>query len=283
MACADVATAKAKTTAINLIILSSYVNLQEERFLKHADLVRRLAFGERLGSQGKLLQHSFYGPRPTKRKWVDVPTFSTAKPVLMVLGHALMARHQPRACLRCAPSAIIDALPSRSCACTRCQEHLRQRQLARSSVLTSVAERRRSRVPETWPYDRFGLSSLVEGSVRRVGVIDKGSARAPPKMVESQARCQACAASIQRLNGVNGIPRKRINSEAGWVNCEGVGAWSREPAPPERQFWALSCCCHRSIACSIICDCMLEAFRKCSLAALVACSGQPNARWAFAT
>jgi hypothetical protein len=39
MACADVATAKAKTTAINLIILSSHVNLQEERFLKHADLV----------------------------------------------------------------------------------------------------------------------------------------------------------------------------------------------------------------------------------------------------
>jgi len=33
MACADVATAKAKTTAINLIILSSYVNLQAERLL----------------------------------------------------------------------------------------------------------------------------------------------------------------------------------------------------------------------------------------------------------
>jgi hypothetical protein len=41
MACADVATTKAKTTAINLIILFSYVNLQEERFLKHADLVTR--------------------------------------------------------------------------------------------------------------------------------------------------------------------------------------------------------------------------------------------------
>ena len=39
MACADVA------TAINLIILFSYVKLQEERFLKHADLVMRLAFG----------------------------------------------------------------------------------------------------------------------------------------------------------------------------------------------------------------------------------------------
>jgi hypothetical protein len=51
VACADVVTARAKTTAINLIILSSYVNLQEERFLKHADLVTRLAFGERLGSQ----------------------------------------------------------------------------------------------------------------------------------------------------------------------------------------------------------------------------------------
>jgi hypothetical protein len=33
MACADVATAKVKTRAINLIILSSYVSLQEERFL----------------------------------------------------------------------------------------------------------------------------------------------------------------------------------------------------------------------------------------------------------
>jgi hypothetical protein len=33
MACADVATAKAKTRAINLIILSSDVNFQEERFL----------------------------------------------------------------------------------------------------------------------------------------------------------------------------------------------------------------------------------------------------------
>ena len=50
MACADVETAKAKTTPINLTILSSYVNLQEVRFLKHADPLRRLAFGERLGS-----------------------------------------------------------------------------------------------------------------------------------------------------------------------------------------------------------------------------------------
>jgi hypothetical protein len=32
MACADVATAKPKTTAINLIILSSYVKFQEEHF-----------------------------------------------------------------------------------------------------------------------------------------------------------------------------------------------------------------------------------------------------------
>ena len=100
-------------------------------------------------------------------------------------------------------------------------------------------------------YDLFGLSSLVGGSVLRVEVIDEGSARAPPNMVESQARCQACAASIQRLNGVNVIPLKRIVSEAGWVNCEGVGAWSMEPATPERQFWALSCCCQRSITCSI--------------------------------
>jgi hypothetical protein len=32
VACADVATAKAKTTASNLIILSSYVKFQEEHF-----------------------------------------------------------------------------------------------------------------------------------------------------------------------------------------------------------------------------------------------------------
>ena len=51
MACADVATAKPKTTAINLIILFSYVKLQEERFLKHVDLVMRLASVERHGSQ----------------------------------------------------------------------------------------------------------------------------------------------------------------------------------------------------------------------------------------
>jgi hypothetical protein len=37
MACADVATAKAKAaTAINLIILSSHVNLQDREFLKKA-------------------------------------------------------------------------------------------------------------------------------------------------------------------------------------------------------------------------------------------------------
>jgi hypothetical protein len=37
MACADVAMAKAKAaTAINLIILSSCVNLQEEIFLRNA-------------------------------------------------------------------------------------------------------------------------------------------------------------------------------------------------------------------------------------------------------
>ena len=74
MACADVATAKPKTTAINLIILFSYVKLQEELFSKHADLVMRLAFEERLGSQDEAT--TVYEPRPTKRKWVDVPTFS---------------------------------------------------------------------------------------------------------------------------------------------------------------------------------------------------------------
>jgi hypothetical protein len=62
VACADVATAKAKTTAINLIILSSYEHLQEERFLKHADLVRRLAFGERLGPQGERYNTRFMNP-----------------------------------------------------------------------------------------------------------------------------------------------------------------------------------------------------------------------------
>jgi hypothetical protein len=90
------------------------------------------------------------------------------------------------------PSAIIDT-PFQILRVHSCQKHLR----------------------ETWPYDRFGLSSLVEGSVLRVGIIDEGSARAPPNMVESQARCQACAASIQRLNGVNVIPLKRISSEGG--------------------------------------------------------------------
>jgi hypothetical protein len=62
VACADVATAKAKTTAINLIILSSDEHLQEERFLKHADLVRRLAFGERLGPQDERYNTRFMNP-----------------------------------------------------------------------------------------------------------------------------------------------------------------------------------------------------------------------------
>ena len=62
MACADVATAKAKTTAANLIILSSYVNLQEERFLKHADLVRRIVFSERLGLQDERYNARFMNP-----------------------------------------------------------------------------------------------------------------------------------------------------------------------------------------------------------------------------
>ena len=79
MACADVATAKVKTSAINLIILSSYAHPQEEHFLKDADLVRRLAFGERLGSQDERYTCS-YEPRTTKRKWVDVPSFSGANP-----------------------------------------------------------------------------------------------------------------------------------------------------------------------------------------------------------
>ena len=82
MACADVETAKAKTAPINLTIFSSYVNLQDaflearcsgeaSRLWRKARVVRRA------------LQHLFYEPRPTKRKWVDVPTFSGANPVLV--------------------------------------------------------------------------------------------------------------------------------------------------------------------------------------------------------
>ena len=81
MACADVETAKAKTTAINLIILFSYWSLQVERFLKHAALVRRLAWRKARVAR-RALQHAFYEPGPTKRKWVDVPTFSGANPVV---------------------------------------------------------------------------------------------------------------------------------------------------------------------------------------------------------
>ena len=54
MACADVATAKAKTTAINLITLFSDANLQEERFLKHADLVTRVSPLAKGAGQGDL-------------------------------------------------------------------------------------------------------------------------------------------------------------------------------------------------------------------------------------
>jgi hypothetical protein len=61
MACAEVAVAKAKTIAINLIILSSYANFKK-RFLKHAALVRRLAFGERLGSQDERFNTRFMNP-----------------------------------------------------------------------------------------------------------------------------------------------------------------------------------------------------------------------------
>ena len=107
-------------------------------------------------------------------------------------------------------------------------------------------------------YSLLGPPSLLEGSVVRVEAIDEGSARAPPEIVEIHARCQACMTSIQSMNGVNVIPRRRMTSEVGIVKCEGVGAWNVEPGTRERQFWALSCCCQSSIACSIICDWMLE-------------------------
>ncbi len=61
-ALASYTTPRDANTAINLIILSSYANLQEERFLKHADLVRRLAFGERLGSQDERYNTRFMNP-----------------------------------------------------------------------------------------------------------------------------------------------------------------------------------------------------------------------------
>jgi hypothetical protein len=81
MACAEVAAAKAKTIAINLIILSSYANLQEA-FLE----ARCSGDASRLWRKARVarraLQHSLYEPRPTKRKWVDVPTFSGANPVV---------------------------------------------------------------------------------------------------------------------------------------------------------------------------------------------------------
>jgi hypothetical protein len=55
MACADVATAKAKTTAINLIILSSYV--------KHADLVTRVSPSAKAsGSQDERYNTRFMNP-----------------------------------------------------------------------------------------------------------------------------------------------------------------------------------------------------------------------------
>src|SRR5262245_38220240 len=64
----------------------------------------------------------------------------------------------------------------------------------------------------------FSVAYLVNGtflkSVRIVDLQAEGSGRAP-NMVETQARCQACAASIQRLNGVNDSPLKGINSEVG--------------------------------------------------------------------
>ena len=82
MACADVETAKAKTTPINLTILSSYVNLQEA-FLEARCSGEASRLWRKARVARRALQHSFYEPRPTKRKWVDVPTFSGANPVLV--------------------------------------------------------------------------------------------------------------------------------------------------------------------------------------------------------
>jgi len=69
MACADVAMAEAKTTAINLSILSSYVNHHHE-------------------------------PGPMKRIWVDVLTFSGANPAFRKPAAAsseLILRNERRA------------------------------------------------------------------------------------------------------------------------------------------------------------------------------------------
>ena len=80
MACAEVAAAKAKTTAINLIILFSYGNL-EEAFIE----ARCSGAASRLWRKARVArrapQHSVYEPRLTTRKWVDVPTFSGGNPV----------------------------------------------------------------------------------------------------------------------------------------------------------------------------------------------------------
>src|SRR5688500_8719438 len=82
MACADVETAKAKTTPINLTILSSYVNLQEA-FLEACGSGETSRLWRKARVARRALQHSCYEPRPTKRKWGDVPTFSGANPVLL--------------------------------------------------------------------------------------------------------------------------------------------------------------------------------------------------------
>jgi len=83
MACADVATAEAKTTAINLSILSSYVNLHHE-------------------------------PRPMKRIWVDVLTFPGANPALRkaaAASSALILRNEPRSPVLglAAANCLVDA------------------------------------------------------------------------------------------------------------------------------------------------------------------------------
>jgi hypothetical protein len=56
MACADVATAKVKTSAINLSILSSHVRPQYERLPKRAGM-KSLAFADQPGPKGER-QHS---------------------------------------------------------------------------------------------------------------------------------------------------------------------------------------------------------------------------------
>jgi hypothetical protein len=70
MACAEVAAANAKTIAINLLILSSYVNLQEA-FLEARRSGEASRLGERLGSQDERYNTRFMNPvRRRENGWM---------------------------------------------------------------------------------------------------------------------------------------------------------------------------------------------------------------------